>query len=362
MNSSMTTSSFPNRGALSNPKNSSGSKTDPSAFKKAFGDKGLDQVLNKLSDPNYTQNKKRVRGVGNPEMGKDAFFKLMLTQLKQQDPTNPLKSHEMAAQLAQFSSVEQLTNIGQSLEKLGQKEDSSQLELLNLIGKVVSGDSSRIKRVAGDKEHGIDFELKGSAETVQVKIKDVKGKVVKEYELNNLQPGKNKIVWNGLNSEGKDLPVGDFRAEILAHNGGRKTIVNTRFKGAVDGVQFSKGGPLIVVGGKTMSLRDVKKIERPQTPSPQKIATPNSQNTASSSGLSPMANLGAQSQPLQKNTKGGPPPVPLAKASALKVYDNNKKHSKGAYENPQVLANLDQAEMSNALRSKLAGKNSLGGK
>ena len=62
----------------------------------------------------------------------------MLTQLKQQDPTNPLKSHEMAAQLAQFSSVEQLTNMNQTLTKMSQKGTGSEkFDVLSLIGKMV---------------------------------------------------------------------------------------------------------------------------------------------------------------------------------------------------------------------------------
>src|SRR5689334_11359839 len=67
-------------------------------------------MLNKVADPNYVDQSKKMRTVGNNQLGKDAFMSLLLTQMKNQDPTNPLKSHEMAAQLAQFTSLEKLNN------------------------------------------------------------------------------------------------------------------------------------------------------------------------------------------------------------------------------------------------------------
>lgn len=188
----------------------------------------------------------------------------MLEQLKQQDPTNPLKSHEMAAQLAQFSSVEQLSNINDAIAKLSNKDDGSQYQMLNLIGKVISGDSSKVKRVAGDKEHRIEFSLAGDAEAAIVRIKDASGNEVKKYEVANLKAGKNQIVWGGLNEEGKEAPVGDYRAEISASNGGMKVISDTQFKGPVTGVQFTATGALLMVGNKTVSLRDIQRIEMGQ--------------------------------------------------------------------------------------------------
>src|SRR5438445_10608183 len=66
------------------------------------GEEDVGSIANKLADPNWTDPSKKVRATGNPSLDKDAFFKLMLAQMKNQDPTNPMKSHEMAAQLANF--------------------------------------------------------------------------------------------------------------------------------------------------------------------------------------------------------------------------------------------------------------------
>lgn len=312
MDSKLGSPSFPQR-ALQVREQSTGIKTtDPLKMKKAFGDKNLSQILNEVADPNYKAQERKVRGVGNNEMGKDAFFKLMLTQLKQQDPTNPLKSHEMAAQLAQFSSVEQLSNMNQTLTSMSQKDNQKgKYDVLNLIGKMVSGDSGKIDRLAGDKDHKVEFTLPKDADNVTVNIKDNKGIVVKKYDLKKLKEGKNQIVWNGLHDDGKDARVGAYTADITAYSQGRKINANTQFHGAVDGVQFSAKGPILMVGGKTMSLRDVKKIEVPKTnePAPQK-----------------------------------------------NVMRLDEKQSKGAVEEKRVLANLDTAQMDKELRQKIVGK------
>ena len=64
---------------------------------KKLGAENVGEVLNKIADPNWTDPAKKVRAVGSDKLDKDAFFKLMLAQLKNQDPTNPLKSHAIVS-------------------------------------------------------------------------------------------------------------------------------------------------------------------------------------------------------------------------------------------------------------------------
>ncbi len=313
MNQKIAGNAFPNRGAIVNRKDSGVETTDPLKMKQEFGDKNLKDILNSVADPNYKSNPRKVKGVGNNELGKDAFFKLMLTQLKQQDPTNPLKSHEMAAQLAQFSSVEQLTNMNQTLTKMSQKDGKgTQFEVLNLIGKMVSGDSGQIDRKKGDKEHTIEFNLSGPADKATITIKDDKGIKIKTYDIKDLQKGKNQLVWNGLHGDGNDARVGQYSAHIEALHQGRKVAASTQFKGTVDGVQFTANGPVLKVGAKTLNLRDIKEIQVPKVKN-HSAMTPN------------------------------------------KVIKKDTKVSEGAFNKPQAMTNLNQAKMDNELREKLAG-------
>ena len=174
------------RGATNTSHGDRGLKSDGSLsgdaadFKKAFGEQDMGQVLNKVADPNWIDPTKKARGTGNAELGKDAFMKMMLAQMKNQDPTNPTPSHEMAAQLAQFSSLEQLSNINTGIEGLKTSQaPAANYQALAFIGKKVSGDGSVVTRVKGDTKHDISFELMGDAQKAKITVKDAAGTVVR---------------------------------------------------------------------------------------------------------------------------------------------------------------------------------------
>jgi flagellar basal-body rod modification protein FlgD len=233
--------------------------------KKMLNAEDLGSVLNKVADPNYVDTSKRVRGTGNKEMDKDAFFKLMMAQLKNQDPTNPLKNHEMAAQLAQFSTLEQMTNVNSTLKemKAGAKP-IEQFQALNLIGKQVSGDSSKVARVETDKEHDFVFNLPQDAKQTEIKVMNSKGDVIREFSFNELKSGENRVTWNGQTSDGRKAPKGDyfFQTESLTADG-QKIAIKTNFEGVISGMSFSNEGPILQVGKQSIRLKDIRQFTDP---------------------------------------------------------------------------------------------------
>ena len=230
--------------------------------KKQMGGEDLSQILNKASDPNYVDPKRKVDGHGNPSLDKDAFFKLMLTQLKQQDPTNPLKNHEMAAQLAQFSTLEQMSNMNSTLTKIeGKNSEPQNFQALNLIGKTVAGDSSKIARSQFDKGHDFNFNATQEMTEATVKVMNDKGEAVREFKLHNLKEGANKITWNGMNESGDKQAPGDYQFKIEAKNKlGDKVNVKTDFEGKISGIRFAADGPVLQVGQQSIKMRDVRQI------------------------------------------------------------------------------------------------------
>jgi flagellar basal-body rod modification protein FlgD len=232
-------------------------------FKKAYGDQSLGDVLNKAADPNYIDPSKKVRGTGNNQLDKDAFLKLMLTQMKNQDPTNPMPSHEMAAQLAQFTSLEQLNNIHTTLESMkNAASPNSNYQALAFIGKKVSGDSAKVTRAAGDTKHVFSFDLMGDAAKMKVTIKDASGTVVRKLEFPAMKKGQNTAEWNGLTDAGAPARSGEYKIVIEAQgaNGG-KVYAKTAFEGRITGLNYSPEGPVLLVGKQSVKLSDVKKIE-----------------------------------------------------------------------------------------------------
>ena len=226
-------------------------------------DKDVGQLLNQIADPNYVDPSK-MRRVGNSNLDKDAFFKLMLAQIKAQDPTNPMQSHEMAAQLAQFTSLEQLYNINSGIEGLAKNQDpSANFQVLNFLGKTVAADSSKIYRVKGDKTHEIRFNVMGDGvNSANVEVLDSTNKVVKSMKVGALKKGENNMVWNGLMEDGTASRAGEYRLRIEAKDGnGKKVAVQTSFSGKVSGVNFTPSGPVLMVGSQSIRLSEINKIE-----------------------------------------------------------------------------------------------------
>lgn len=229
---------------------------------------GVDNVgdfLNKVADANYVDPKKQMRAVGSDKLDKDAFMKLMLAQMKQQDPTNPLKSHEMAAHLAQFAQLEQMTNMNTNIEAMrqGQKPTES-FQALNFIGKYVSGDASKVFRAKGDTDHDVSYQLGNDAQDVSIKVRDSRGDIIRTVELKDLKQGENQWVWNGKRDNGVPASAGEYQIMIEAKNSeGKNLAVKTNFEGAISGVQYTADGPVLMVGTQTVRMKDVKRIIDP---------------------------------------------------------------------------------------------------
>lgn len=229
-----------------------------------LGGENVGEILNRVADPNWIDPRKKMRTVGSDKMDKDAFMKLMLAQMRNQDPTNPLKSHEMAAQLAQFTSVEQLMNINTGIESLkaGAKPSES-YQSLNFIGKAVSGDSSRVIRVGSEKQHDFTYQLPEDSTGVLIKVQNAEGEVIRKFEIPKQNKGTNTWVWNGEDERGTAVPPGTYNFSVEALQGTRKLAVDTKFNGVISGVQYTPEGPVLLIGNKTVRLKDVDRIQDP---------------------------------------------------------------------------------------------------
>jgi flagellar basal-body rod modification protein FlgD len=252
-----------NPGAPAAPQTNPSAGPAGSSASAAKGKEAAADVANRIAQSSNTKPTRVVQGKGNTSLDKDAFFKLMMTQVQSQDPTNPLKSHEMSAQLAQFSSLEQMSNIHGVLNDMKKAQGhDAQYQALDLIGKTISGDNGKIERMSGDEKHEVAFALNESASEVKVAISDAKGKVIKTFDLTNQPKGNVTVPWDGKDLDGNIVPPGNYKMSAEAKTlQGQKLSVDTKFKGAVTGVQFTERGPVMMIGTKTIPFKDVKQIE-----------------------------------------------------------------------------------------------------
>lgn len=207
---------------------------------------------------------KATRRVHKKELGKNDFIKLMSVQLQNQDPTSPLKNEEMAAQLAQFSALEQMQNVNTTLEKMSNETKSrDNLMASQFIGKEVVTDSSRFE-IDEDRRADLKFNLKGDIEKGTIAILDDADKVIREMEIGKLKEGENTIKWDGRDRLGVEARVGAYKFRVTAYDKADAPVkAETGSKGMVAGVEFEKGQPVLLVEGKRLPLNEISKIQDP---------------------------------------------------------------------------------------------------
>ncbi len=352
------------RGAQVLPKTSdSGLKGDgaqvngANEFKKAFGDQDMGQVLNKVADPNWVDPTKKARGVGNAELGKDAFMKMMLAQMKNQDPTNPTPSHEMAAQLAQFSSLEQLSNINTGIEGLKTASaPAGNYQALAFIGKKVSGDGSTMSRIKGDTKHDFNFDLMGDVSKAKITVRDSAGTVVRTLQMANMKKGPNSVEWNGLQEDGTPARAGEYKFAIEATgSNGQKVYAKTTFEGRITGMNFGADGPILMVGKKQVRMSEVKKIEEaPADEGAQQYSQPLKSGALSAQPgmMQDVMAKAAQSTPLAAAPKTDLSKSPVAASKKAEIADAEIPGAEDP--DPMLMGNIADVPMAQGLLNTLA--------
>ncbi|WP_301108967.1 flagellar hook assembly protein FlgD [Sporosarcina sp.] len=166
-----------------------------------------------ITDSDYLINKQRdERKTGPDTMGKDAFMKILITQLTNQDPTNPMKDTEFMAQMAQFSALEQTMNMAKAFDKFADAQSQSQLIQYNsFIGKDVKWHEVTDKK----DEEGKPIINEGTG-TIQ-SIKYVDGSVVFTLaDGKELSPGNiSEVLANGTGATGGSQPNNLVQASML---------------------------------------------------------------------------------------------------------------------------------------------------
>jgi len=194
-------------------------------------------------------------------VGKEDFLKLLVTQLQYQDPLNPAESTEFTSQLAQFSSLEQLTNVNKNLEYLQLYQASiNNSQAVDFIGKTVSASGNTINVSDGVSEE-LSFELPEDAANVTISIYDASGELSGTIESGGLSEGTQSIVWNAEGPDGNTVPDGDYTFEVAAVDSeGNEVAVSSFTRVTITGVTFEDGTAYLLAGERKIALGDVKEV------------------------------------------------------------------------------------------------------
>ena len=200
------------------------------------------------------------------ELGQDEFLKLMLTQLKHQDPMKPLENGEFIGQMAQFSTVSGIEQMQAALEDLSSAYGSSQtLQASQLVGQEVLIEGSTVN-LQDEGDIGGRFELDAASGTVTMDVLDIAGGVVRHLDMGEHAAGRHDFVWDGLNDKGERMPAGTYTVSIAAASGDESIAASVMVSRLVESVEFGTGGTALLntTAGESLALSDIRQIRKSQ--------------------------------------------------------------------------------------------------
>ncbi|MGH7506590.1 MAG: flagellar hook assembly protein FlgD [Longimicrobiales bacterium] len=198
---------------------------------------------------------------GGP-LGKQEFLQLLVTQLRHQDPLNPADPQEFAAQLAQFSTLEQMINIGEQLERSAQV-DQTLIQMINgqsalaLIGKNIVAEGDQVT-VPASGDVSVQVSVGGTGGDAVVRMYDAAGNEVGSMPLGQLPAGRQTLDLSALTGT---LAPGSY-SYVLEVTDAQGVAVESKTYSVsrVDGVQYTPNGPVLMSGPETIALSAVVEI------------------------------------------------------------------------------------------------------
>lgn len=190
-----------------------------------------------------------------------SFLTLLVAQLKNQDPTNPMQNNELTTQLAQISTVSGIEKLNTTLGSVsGQLNNNQQLQASALIGHGVMIPGSKI--LAGSEATTpFGVELQQAADKVTATITDASGKVVRTIVIGGLSAGVHTFTWDGSMTDGTTAPDGAYNVAINASNGSTQLVAQPLNFAMVNGVTLSNGATRLDLGTYgTTTLDEIRQI------------------------------------------------------------------------------------------------------
>ena len=199
---------------------------------------------------------------GSAELGQETFLQLLTTQLQNQDPLNPQSNEEFVAQLAQFSSLEQLVGLNSSVDSLYMATASmNNATMTQLLGREVSAWSDQF-HYGGSGDATIHFDSEADAAAAELTITDADGSVVWSGPMGALEEGEGSFTWDGRDQSGNVVDEGIYTFSIDAQDSnGEDVVVSGQIYGEIDGMSYADGTPVPSISGVEIALGEIIRVE-----------------------------------------------------------------------------------------------------
>jgi len=219
---------------------------------------GINKVSSGLGDGALS------KAVGGDGLGQEAFLKLLVAQLQNQDPLNPQENSEFVAQLAQFSSLEAAMGTNTRLDTLAtQNQGMANTEVVGLVGKIATVKGSLVTATGSGTAVPVGFTLGAETASTTVSIQNASGKVIRTIPVGPHAPGLVKVNWDGRDDQGNIMPAGTYAVSVQAKDGKDNAVsVAQETTGLVKSVAFDKGYPVLTLAnGMQVPVSDLLKVD-----------------------------------------------------------------------------------------------------
>lgn len=199
---------------------------------------------------------------GGSELGKDAFMELMLAQMKNQDPLKPQENGDFVAQLAQFSSLEEMQNLSGTVDDVaGQFRSSQALQASAMVGKSVLAPSN-VGILGNDGSMTGTIDVPASTGGLRLSVMNKSGELVRQIDMGSSEPGVVSFEWDGKDGNGNSLPPGPYMIKAEGSYPSGTEQLGTMVSANVDSVSLGQGGSITLnlAGMGSLPLSEVKQI------------------------------------------------------------------------------------------------------
>jgi flagellar basal-body rod modification protein FlgD len=202
---------------------------------------------------------------GTQSLGKNDFLQLLVTKLQNQDPLNPSSDESFIAELAQFSSLEQMNNIAEGITTANKYSYLSMQSINNsmassLIGKTVEANYSNVYVTTGDKPT-LAFTSDQAAQSVTFTIEDADGNVIDKFTQDGVSVGTNTYTWDGTDSKGNTVSTGYYTVSATCTTATGGTFQpDMTVSGVVDSVVYKDNSAYVKIGTMEIALGDIKEV------------------------------------------------------------------------------------------------------
>lgn len=218
-------------------------------------------VVNTINGTGSASSNTSTSGSNSASDLRSNFMTMLVTQLKNQDPLNPLDNSEMTSQLAQINTLSGIEALNTTLQSItGQIDASQTLQAAALIGHSVLVPGDRVL-VGSGQATPFGIELASAADQVKVSITDSAGKLVRQFDLGAQAAGVQSFSWDGTLDDGTAAPDGAYTVAVAASTSGTAQDVTVLTYGQVGGIASGSGAPLLDLGA-TLGQVDLQSVRQ----------------------------------------------------------------------------------------------------